>query len=229
MRASSDGCGCFPTGKHYPGIAHLLRTEAAGVADELGAEGNWVDIPIALLDTETTGREAENDRIVEVGIIIGQSGVVQRRYNWLINPGVPIPKAASDVHGISDDDVRDKPSFADVADEIWEVLRGAIPAAYNAAFDRAFLRAEMRRAGRLKDGPDDQAPPALRNGVEWLDPLVWSRAIHRQELPADIDRGIAADLLIGPLYWRLVVLGRRATREEIRELARKTAAALRSA
>jgi DNA polymerase-3 subunit epsilon len=181
VRASADGCGCFPTGKHYPGIAHLMRTESAGVADELEAEGNWVDIPIAFLDTETTGREAETDRIVEVGIIIGQSGVVQRRYNWLINPGVPIPKAASDVHGISDDDVRDKPSFAAVAAEIYEVMRGAIPAAYNANFDRNFLRAEMRRAGLLADGRDDQAPPGLRQGVEWLDPLVWSRALYRQE------------------------------------------------
>lgn len=178
MKPSADGCGCFPTGRHYPGIAHLLRVEAIGVADELSADGSWVDIPIAFLDTETTGRDPASDRIVEVGVIIGQSGAVQRRHNWLINPGIPIPQAASDVHKITDEMVADKPRFAEIAPQLIEVLRGAIPAAYNASFDRGFLLAEMTRAG-LAD--QDSAPPALRRGVEWLDPLVWSRHVHRQE------------------------------------------------
>jgi DNA polymerase-3 subunit epsilon len=178
MKSSTDGCGCFPTGRHYAGIAHLLRTESFGVADELAAEGMWIDTPIAFLDTETTGRDGTVDRIVEVGIIIGQSGVIQKRYNWLLNPGIPIPEGAARIHGITDDQVKDCPSFADVAPQIIEVLRGSIPAAYNAGFDRSFLVNEMIRAGFTDE---DNAPPALRKGVEWLDPLVWARHIQRQE------------------------------------------------
>lgn len=57
---------------------------------------------------------------------------------------------------------------------------------------------------------------------------VIDRAVGRGELPADLDRGLAADLLIGPLYWRLVVLGHRADRTQVRTLARMTAAALKA-
>lgn len=149
-----------------------------GLADEFDPNHDWRDIPVAFLDTETTGTSSETDRIVEVGIIIGQNGAVQRRYNWLINPQVPIPPKATEVHGISDEDVRDKPTFEQVAREILQILHGTLPAAYNAFFDRSFLRAEMHRVGL-----DDQnnSPPALRNGVEWADPLVWSRHVYRQE------------------------------------------------
>lgn len=191
MKPSADGCGCFPTGRHYPGIAHLMKVDAVGLAEEFSGDSAWIDAPIAFLDTETTGREAASDRIVEVGIIVGQSGAVQRRYNWLINPEMPIPPAATEVHKITDDDVRDKPTFAQVAREIFDILQGLIPAAYNAGFDRAFLRAEMRRSGLLAS--DDSSPPALRSGVDWLDPLVWSRHVHKQERVHRL--GVVADRL----------------------------------
>ena len=64
----ADPCGCFPTGRHYPGIAHLIKVRAVGVASELAAGGEWLDCPIAFLDVETTGRDAALDRIVEVGL-----------------------------------------------------------------------------------------------------------------------------------------------------------------
>lgn len=52
------------------------------------------------------------------------------------------------------------------------------------------------------------------------------RAVARGELPADIDRRMATDLLIGPLYWRIVVLGERCDRKRLKTLARMTAAAI---
>ena len=173
----ADPCGCFPTGRHYPGIAHLLSVRAAGVAQELDAATDWADHPIAFLDTETTGRDAQNDRLVEVGIVLGVRGVVVDRKSWLINPGRPIPVEAKNVHGISDEDVADKPPFAAVAAEIVAALAGAIPAAYNAQFDRGFLLAELERAGlRFPD-----APPAIRNDVDWLDPLTFARELYKEE------------------------------------------------
>lgn len=174
MRPGTEGCGCFPTGRHYPGIAHLLRARVAGLATEFEDNANWVDLPIVMLDTETTGRDASQDRIVEIGIVVGRRGEIVSRVEWLINPGRPIPEDATKVHGIKDEDVKDKPRFADACREVMKALEGAIPAAYNAAFDRGFVMAELRRARLDKEA---QAP-ALREGVQWIDPLVWARHLH---------------------------------------------------
>lgn len=57
MRGSTEGCGCFPTGRHYPAIAHLLRTRVAGLAEEIDAMSPWVDLPVVMIDVETTGRD----------------------------------------------------------------------------------------------------------------------------------------------------------------------------
>lgn len=54
------------------------------------------------------------------------------------------------------------------------------------------------------------------------------RAVARGELPSDVDRRLATDFLIGPLYWRLVVMGERCTREQLKTMARMTAAAFRA-
>jgi DNA polymerase-3 subunit epsilon len=170
-----EACGCFPTGRHYPGIAHLLRTIIRGLAEEMPAESAWMDIPIALVDVETTGRDASADRIVEVGIAIARNGVVVERKNWLVNPGRPIPQEAIDVHKITDEDVKHAPIFEAVAEEIGAMLVGCVPAAYNASFDRAFLANEFARAG------SSSPAPALRKDVEWIDPLVWARELQSEE------------------------------------------------
>jgi DNA polymerase III subunit epsilon len=172
----SDPCGCFPTGRHYPGIAHLIKVRAVGVAAEFDAGAAWVDHPIAFIDTETTGRDPSSDRLIEVGIVRGQGGEVTR-HNWLINPGRPIPKETSAVHGLTDADVEGKPAFAEVAQEILACLAGAIPAAYNAAFDRGFLLAELERAGVRPAEP----PPAMRREVDWIDPLTFARELYKHE------------------------------------------------
>src|SRR5580693_6373644 len=158
--AALEACGCFPTGRHYPGIAHLLRAITRGLVEELAADSAWAELPIALVDVETTGKDASVDRVVEVGIVIARGGEVLERRNWLVNPGRPIPKEASDVHKITDEQVRDAPPFESVAGEVAAMLAGCVPGAYNAAFDRAFLGNELARAGI-----------ALRRDVEWLDPL----------------------------------------------------------
>jgi DNA polymerase-3 subunit epsilon len=173
----ADPCGCFPTGRHYPGIAHLMKVRAVGLASEFDGSGDWVDYPIAFIDTETTGRDAQADRLVEVGIVLGLKGRVTDRQSWLINPGRPIPKETSAIHGITDDQVANEKSFAEVAQEIVDTLRNAIPAAYNAAFDRGFLLAELERAGVR---PTD-APPAMRRDVDWIDPLTFARELYKDQ------------------------------------------------
>jgi DNA polymerase-3 subunit epsilon len=173
----ADPCGCFPSGKHYPGIAHLLKVRAVGVASELDAGAPWVDQPIAFLDVETTGKNSQMDRLVEVAVVIGRGGDVVARHSWLIHPGRPIPAESTAVHGIKDEDVAGKPAFGAVAHEILDALSGAIPAAYNAVFDRGFLLAELERAQVFPENP----PPAMRREVDWIDPLTFARELYKHE------------------------------------------------
>lgn len=176
MRAQTEACGCFPTGRHYAGIAHLLRASTAGLVAGVAPESAWQEIEIALLDVETTGRDASMDRVVEIGVSVGVGGRIVARYNWLVNPGIPIPAESSAIHGIKDEDVKDKPSFAEIAGELVAAFGARVPAAYNAPFDKAFIMAELARAS-----VDTKAAPALDRGVVWLDPLVWAREIQQTE------------------------------------------------
>lgn len=175
-RAVETGCGCFPTGRHYPGIAHLLKIVIRGLAEGFAADVPWHDIDVALLDVETTGRDASVDRVVEVGIVVGRNAEVVARYNWLIHPGIPIPAEVTAVHGITDEMVKDKPRFEEVAGEIAAALRGCVPSAYNALFDKAFMMGEMARAKH-----DVTGIPAFQRETEWLDPLVWARDIQSDQ------------------------------------------------
>jgi len=63
--------------------------------------------------------------------------------------------------------------------ELVEVLKGHIPVAYNAGFDRAFLHAELERAGLDTKGPE--LAPACAAEVVWIDPLVWTRELYRDD------------------------------------------------
>jgi DNA polymerase-3 subunit epsilon len=171
------GGGCFPTGRHYPGIAHLIRVAAVGVAEEWAAGLSMHDLPLVCVDTETTGRDPAVDRVIEIGCVFFEGGGVTRRKSWLINPECLIPAEATAVHGIKDEDVRDAPRFEEIAGELLETLVGAVPVAYNAQFDRDFLMAELGRVERAALA----LPPAFRKGVEWLDPLVWARELQKDE------------------------------------------------
>ncbi|HEY6726664.1 MAG TPA: 3'-5' exonuclease [Polyangiaceae bacterium] len=173
----NGGLGCFPTGRHYPGIAHLIRVAAIGVAEEWAAGLSMNELPLVCIDTETTGRDPAVDRVIEVGCVFFDAGSVTRRKSWLINPDCSIPAEATAVHGIKDDDVRDAPKFESIASELLEALRGAVPVAYNAQFDRDFLMAEL---GRVELSASS-LPPAFRKGVEWLDPLTWARELQKDE------------------------------------------------
>jgi DNA polymerase-3 subunit epsilon len=178
MRAVEDGGGCFPTGRHYPGIAHLLRIVARGLIDELDAQHPISAMPFVSIDTETTGRDPAVDRIVEIALVVWNDGEVSARHRWLVNPGKPIPQEAFAVHGISDDHVKDAPPFANVAAEVLAALEGKIPVAYNAEFDRMFLHEELTRASVSRT---KTLPPAARKGIEWLDPLTWARELQKDE------------------------------------------------
>ena len=103
--------------------------------------------PLAFIDLETTGVNLGTDRIVEIAIVkilTDGSKSIKRK---LINPGIPIPKGANEVHGISDEMVKDAPAFKQVAQELKQMLDGCDLAGYNSnRFDIPLLMEEFLRA-----------------------------------------------------------------------------------
>jgi DNA polymerase-3 subunit epsilon len=172
---------CFPTGRHYPGIAHLIAKAVAvvrGLAREFTSDLSWPNAALAVIDFETTGLDPEQDRVLEMGIALYDKGELVDRRAWLINPTVPVPEEARAVHGITDEDLANAPRFEDLAEEILALLEKRIPVAYNAGFDQRFLRAEFER---VKHRINVELPPAIRDDVVWIDPLVWVREVFKYE------------------------------------------------
>lgn len=107
---------------------------------------------LAFVDLETTGGSASEDRITEVGIIeVDEDGV--REWSSLVNPQVPIPEFIQSLTGISDDMVKEAPTFAELADDIAARLAERVFIAHNARFDYGFLKNEFRRTGHSFQPP----------------------------------------------------------------------------
>jgi DNA polymerase III subunit epsilon len=104
--------------------------------------------PIAFIDLETTGVSLSTDRIVEVAIIKLLPDGSRQVKRKLINPQMPIPKASSDIHGITDDMVKDAPTFKQAGNEIKVFIDGCDMAGYNSnRFDIPILMEEFLRVG----------------------------------------------------------------------------------
>jgi DNA polymerase III subunit epsilon len=108
--------------------------------------------PIAFIDLETTGVNIAIDRVIEIAIIKilpDKTKVVKHK---LVNPQMPIPKASSAVHGITDDKVKDSPTFKEVANELKQFIDNADLSGYNSnRFDIPLLMEEFLRAGITLD------------------------------------------------------------------------------
>lgn len=104
--------------------------------------------PVAFIDLETTGINLATDRIVEIAIVKVMPDNTKTVKRKLINPLMPIPKGASDVHGITDEMVKNAPSFKQAANEIRQFLDNCDLAGYNSnRFDIPLLVEEFLRAG----------------------------------------------------------------------------------
>jgi len=185
MRASLDDvCGCFPTGRHYPGIADRLSLidTIVGLSEHLAASERWAAQKLAVIDFETTGLDPLVDRVIEIGIVCFENGQLTAHNNWLVNPGMPVPEAATAVHNITDEQLKDAPRFEQLIPDLRAVLEDHLPVAYNHAFDRAFLHAELDRAAvPRKPSKHKSVPPAFVESVVWADPLVWVRELYKDE------------------------------------------------
>ena len=103
--------------------------------------------PLAFIDLETTGVNLATDRIIEIAIIKVLPDGKRSIKRKLINPRMPIPKQSSDVHGITDEMVKDAPAFKEVAHELKQMLDGCDIGGYNSnRFDIPLLVEEFLRA-----------------------------------------------------------------------------------
>nr|WP_249290935.1 exonuclease domain-containing protein [Leucobacter manosquensis] len=131
---------------------------------------------LAVFDTETTGIDTAHARIVSASIaLLGAGGEVSERYDWLLDPGIEIPAAAVQVHGISNEIARTSGIEAavgvrQIVDQLLEMIERGFPVvAYNAPYDLTLLAAE-----------------AARHGVPWpaeispvIDPLILDKQLDR--------------------------------------------------
>jgi len=137
-----------------------------------------------VLDTETTGLAADQGhRIIEIGCLeIVNRRLSGRSLHLYLNPEREVDEAATEVHGMTWDDLRDKPRFAEVAARVMDFVADAEVLIHNAAFDVSFLDAELARVGL----------PAFRTGcASVLDTLTLAREMHpgkRNSLDALCDR-----------------------------------------
>lgn len=110
------------------------------------------DTPIAVLDFETTGLTPGYDRVVEIGVVRRDPGGPARVVlDTLVNPLRPI--SATEIHGITDQDVENAPTFQQVAGDLLAATTGCVLCAYNVYFDMRFLLAELRSLGVHAEPP----------------------------------------------------------------------------
>jgi DNA polymerase-3 subunit epsilon len=102
---------------------------------------------VACVDLETTGGLSAHHRIIEVGIVQLDDGVVVEQWSTLVQPGVRIPPSIAAFTGIDDLMVAEAPTFEEVADQVLARIENRLFVAHNARFDYGFLRNEFRRVG----------------------------------------------------------------------------------
>ncbi|MEL3908842.1 MAG: 3'-5' exonuclease [Treponemataceae bacterium] len=98
-------------------------------------------------DTETTGLDAEKDRVVEIGAIKFDKRGVIARMSVLINPEMPMPEGASAVNNITDELLQDKPLMKDVIGDFLAFIEDSILVIHNAKFDIGMMNSELKRLG----------------------------------------------------------------------------------
>jgi len=104
--------------------------------------------PIVFFDLETTGVNIAKDRIVEIAILKIYPNGNKESKTWLVNPEIEIPKEASDIHGITNEQVVTEPTFKELAPEISKMIEGCDLAGFNSnRFDIPLLAEELMRAG----------------------------------------------------------------------------------
>ena len=104
---------------------------------------------LVFFDVETTGLNVIRDRIVQIALVkLHKNGAEPTEFMTLINPGIPISEESMAIHGITPADLRNKPTFQQVAQKIWDFIGDADLGGYNSnRFDVPMLMEEFARVG----------------------------------------------------------------------------------
>lgn len=135
--------------------------------------------PICFFDLETTGVDTEKDRIVEICIKMfsSESAACVGTFYSLVNPEIPIPKSASDIHHITDEMVATAPTFKMIATDIFYMISGCDLGGFNSnRFDIPLLVNEMDRVGVSLD----------MNGVEFFDVMNIYKGKEKRDLASAV-------------------------------------------
>ena len=104
--------------------------------------------PLIVFDIESTGLSPRQDRIIELAAIKVMPDGTEIEKSWLLNPTIPIPPETTKIHGITDDIVKDCPTFSECAQEIFDFFRDCDLSGFNAdRFDIPCLEEEFARCG----------------------------------------------------------------------------------
>jgi DNA polymerase-3 subunit epsilon len=162
-----------------------------------------------VLDTETTGLAADRGhRVIEIGCVeLRERRPTGRTFHRYLNPERAIDPGAQEVHGISEEFLRDKPKFAEVAEEFLGFIQGAELVIHNAAFDLAFLDAELELLGgrgRIVDHASvldtlalaRERYPGQRNSLDALCKRLGVDNAHRELHGALLDASLLAEVYL---------------------------------
>lgn len=103
--------------------------------------------PICFFDLETTGVNITTDRIVEIAVLKVHPNGKEESRTWLVNPEMVIPKEVIAIHGITNEDVADKPTFKEIAKDVYNMIKDSDLGGFNSnRFDIPLLAEELLRA-----------------------------------------------------------------------------------
>lgn len=178
---------------------------------------------VLAFDLETTGTSTNNDRIVQYALIGTLADGTAVNVEQIVKPPIRIPLEASNIHGIYNEDIRDKPPLSEVAEELAELIDGAILVGHNVrSFDYAMLKTEFLRMGRLAP-----QPKAIMDTLELVRRLKLPRPhrlgamCQRYGIRLEAAHTAAADAAATMLlFWRLSVEHASAFRRPLPELER---------
>ncbi|MEZ4180363.1 MAG: 3'-5' exonuclease [Candidatus Doudnabacteria bacterium] len=103
---------------------------------------------LTIIDLETTGGSPVFSRVIEVGLLKVVAGKVSEQYQTLVNPQCDLPEFITKMTGITESHVMRAPTFAQIAEELWQKLEGSVFVAHNVGFDYGFLQTEFSRLGK---------------------------------------------------------------------------------
>ncbi|VAW45576.1 DNA polymerase III epsilon subunit [hydrothermal vent metagenome] len=164
-----------------------------------------------ILDTETTGFNPHNgDRIIEIGAVeLLKRRLTQNNYHQYIFPERSVPQDAIDVHGITDDFLKDKPIFSQIVDDFMEYVKDAELIIHNAPFDIGFINKELSLLPNNKWGKIEEhcqitdslkmarkTYPGQRNSLDALCKRLYIDNSNRTLHGALLDSEILADVYL---------------------------------